>query len=123
MDVAVVVPGAAMTESEKDAQARWIIKQDQPVCVCAPTNPKHREGWQCITREQLSAFKAAVARQHGPQPPQFTRINDIKRLAWLWLQFDQDPEAKRLSGRAQETGLDTWDDAAGMSELEKGMFP
>jgi hypothetical protein len=102
-------------ESEKDAQARWILKQDPAVCTCKPGNPKHREGWQCVTAEQLGAYKMAAP------PPWPTFTSDQKRQAWLWLWFSQHPEAKKLTGRDEE-GLDAWDDAAGMTELQKWMF-
>ena len=101
-------------ESEKDLQARWIIKQDLPVCVCAPTNPKHREGWHCITPAQLTEW----ARHEACY---FTNPSDRKRACWLWLWFSQHPEAKKLTGR-DDLGPDTWDDDAGMTELQKGMF-
>lgn len=121
-----------MTESEKDAQARWILKRDEPVCSCKPENPRHKETWQCVTAEVVYAFLDREACH-------FQNLNDVKRAASMWLHFSQDPEAKRLSGRVssptrQEVldqlktipndalGLDTWDDAAGMSELEKRMF-
>ena len=104
-----------MTESEKDAQARWIMKQEKPACTCTPVNPRHLEPYKCVTKAQFAAWKKA---EHG-----HAVLNQdlAKRLAYLWLHFSQDPEAKRLSGR-QDLGGDRWDDAAGMTELQKRMF-
>ena len=81
-----------MTESEKDAQARWILKKDLPMCVCKPTNPRHREAWRCVSKEQLAAWRAA---EHPP----VLRDETARRLASLWVNFSQHPEARRLSGR------------------------
>ena len=114
-----------MTESERDAQARWILKQDLPMCVCKPTNPRHRESWRCVSKEQLAAWKAA-------ERPPVLRDETAKRLASLWVNYSQHPEARRLSGRTvtlEEADrlkslfdFDAWDDAAGMTELQKRMF-
>ena len=125
-----------MTESEKDAQARWIIRQDLPACVCAPTNPKHREGWHCVTKVQLTEWA-----KH--EPCYFTNPSDRKRACWVWLWFSQHPEAKKLTGRDEPDsltittpggsafrsssasailGFDRWDDDAGMTEIQKEMF-
>lgn len=124
-------------ESEKDAQARWIIRRDDPICTCKPENPRHNEPWKCVTKEQLAAWQDAMLNTGHYNV--IIPIDQRKRLAYLWLHFSQDPEAKRLSGRGTHSadcalavnarhgctcdfGLDTWDDAAGMSELEKRMF-
>ena len=80
------------SESEKDAQARWILKRDEPACTCKPTNPKHTQGWHCVTKEQFAAWRLR-------EPLCVSKLNDQKRLAYLWLHFSQDPEARRLSGR------------------------
>ena len=94
-----------MAESEKDAQARWIIKQDQPACTCRPVNPKHREGWRCVTPAQLAAWlehdqtmKTLMVGTIAPLSRQ-KPMADAKRLCFLWLHFSQHPEARRLSGR------------------------
>jgi hypothetical protein len=105
-----------MPESEKDAQARKVWRKDEPVCVCTPQNPKHREGWHCVTVAQLTVWA-----QH--ETCYFTNASDRKRACWQWVWFSQHPEAKRLSGRDQAMGLDQWDDAAGLTEIQKMMFP
>jgi hypothetical protein len=105
-----------MTESEREARERKVWKQEKPACTCTPVNPRHREGYKCITKDQLAAWWRATSR-----PGRVVVSDWAKRMAWLWLQFDQDPEAKRLSGR-QDLGGDRWDDAAGMTEMQKEMF-
>ena len=114
-----------MTESEKDAQARWILRQDLPICACKPTNKKHTQGWHCVTKEQLAAWKSA---EHPP----VLHPETAKRLASLWINFSQHPEARRLSGRVvtleeadrlkSVMDLDAWDDAAGMTNLQRMMY-
>ena len=73
----------------------WIIRRDDEVrCTCQPVNPRHTDGWHCVTDEQIRAWRATV-----PDMPATLFEATARRCAWLWLNWSQDPEAKRLSGR------------------------
>lgn len=86
----------AHAEPERVKQQRVARREEGP-CVCKPKNKRHTEGFHCITKEQLEAWRKSgemdasiIAHLH---------IQSQNRLAWLWLHFSQDPEARRLSGR------------------------
>lgn len=73
----------------------WTLKRDAPVCSCTPWNKKHASGYECIKPEVLAIWTAL-----HPGPAAILSERSQKRLAWMWLCWSQDEEAKRLSGRA-----------------------
>jgi hypothetical protein len=69
----------------------WTLRKDDNLaCTCTPTNARHVNGWDCVTPEQLAAWRKTEPHYTGDK---------AKRLTWMWVQFSQDPAAKRLSGR------------------------
>ena len=86
---------------EEHRQALGRLTRDPEKCTCQPLNPRHTDGYHCITLGQIAMWKqrdtmvAAVVREMN----QIMTREAERRHAWLWLHWSHDVIAKHLSGR------------------------
>lgn len=105
-----------MTYSQAEHRAALgRLTRDPLICRCTPENPRHTSPWDCVTADQIAAWR------EREKPPACSDLT-ARRVCWLWLWFSQDPEARRLSGRPEALPFDDFDDARGMTRLEGMMF-